>query len=164
MEFLGVLSIVWLVGLLAALLLSERVIRPRALRWSWILAWACAVLFLAHDLIADRCGVRLSPLFLALGVFAGLLALMISLWPVRWPGRPSRQQRKGPSKQIVEAMKRLERSGGPTVAAGGGLGVAAAIVARRSVRAYQDREVESEKLLAVLDAARLAPSGKNRQP
>jgi len=39
-----------------------------------------------------------------------------------------------------------------------------AIRSRYSVRAYQDRPVEQDKLLAVLEAARLAPSGSNRQP
>ncbi len=39
-----------------------------------------------------------------------------------------------------------------------------AIANRYSVRAYQDRPVEDEKLRAVLEAARLAPSGSNRQP
>ncbi len=35
---------------------------------------------------------------------------------------------------------------------------------RYSVRAYQDRPVEQEKLDRILEAARLAPSGSNRQP
>ena len=39
-----------------------------------------------------------------------------------------------------------------------------AIRKRYAVRSYQDRPVEEEKLLAVLEAARLAPSGSNRQP
>ncbi len=34
---------------------------------------------------------------------------------------------------------------------------------RYSVRAYLDKEVEEEKLLAVLEAGRLAPSARNRQ-
>lgn len=38
-----------------------------------------------------------------------------------------------------------------------------AIRQRRSIRAYQDRPVEEEKLGAVLEAARLAPSASNRQ-
>lgn len=38
-----------------------------------------------------------------------------------------------------------------------------AIRTRRSNRAYQDRPVEEEKLLQVLEAARLAPSAGNRQ-
>ena len=38
-----------------------------------------------------------------------------------------------------------------------------AIDSRRSVRSYLDKEVEEEKLLAVLEAGRLAPSAKNRQ-
>jgi len=41
--------------------------------------------------------------------------------------------------------------------------VSAAIAGRRSVRAYLDAEVEEEKLMKVLDAARLAPSASNRQ-
>ena len=39
-----------------------------------------------------------------------------------------------------------------------------AIRKRYSVRAYQDRPVEQETLERVLEAARLAPSGSNRQP
>lgn len=35
---------------------------------------------------------------------------------------------------------------------------------RYSVRAYQDRPVEEEKLQEVLEAARLAPTAANRQP
>lgn len=38
-----------------------------------------------------------------------------------------------------------------------------AIKKRRSVRKYQDRDVEEEKLKRVLEAARLAPSARNRQ-
>ena len=38
-----------------------------------------------------------------------------------------------------------------------------AIRSRRSVRAYRDAGVEEAKLQAVLEAARLAPSAKNRQ-
>jgi nitroreductase len=38
-----------------------------------------------------------------------------------------------------------------------------AIKARRSIRAYQDRLVEEEKLLRVLEAGRLAPSARNLQ-
>ncbi|HEY3397975.1 MAG TPA: nitroreductase family protein [Armatimonadota bacterium] len=41
--------------------------------------------------------------------------------------------------------------------------VAEAIQARYSVRAYQDRPVEDDKLQRVLEAARLAPSAGNRQ-
>lgn len=37
------------------------------------------------------------------------------------------------------------------------------IRSRRSVRSYQDRQVEEEKLERVLEAARLAPSAGNRQ-
>lgn len=39
-----------------------------------------------------------------------------------------------------------------------------AIRQRYSVRSYQDRAIEEDKLHAVLEAARLAPSGSNRQP
>ena len=39
-----------------------------------------------------------------------------------------------------------------------------AIKARYSVRAYQDRDVEQEKIDRIMDAARLAPSASNRQP
>ncbi len=42
--------------------------------------------------------------------------------------------------------------------------VLAAIAARRSIRRFQARPVEPEKLRAVLDAARLAPSAANAQP
>jgi nitroreductase len=38
-----------------------------------------------------------------------------------------------------------------------------AIKTRKSVRAYLDRPIEDEKLNAVLEAARLAPSASNRQ-
>ncbi len=38
-----------------------------------------------------------------------------------------------------------------------------AIKKRRSVRKYQNRDVEEEKLKRVLEAARLAPSARNRQ-
>ena len=38
-----------------------------------------------------------------------------------------------------------------------------AVRARRSIRNFQDRPVEEEKLLAVLEAGRLAPSAKNMQ-
>jgi nitroreductase len=39
-----------------------------------------------------------------------------------------------------------------------------AIRTRRSIRAYSDKEIPAEVLRRVLDAARLAPSGNNRQP
>ena len=39
-----------------------------------------------------------------------------------------------------------------------------AINARQSVRAYQDKPVPQEVLNRILEAARLAPSGNNRQP
>ena len=35
---------------------------------------------------------------------------------------------------------------------------------RRSIRSFKDAEVEEAKVLKILDAARLAPSAKNRQP
>jgi len=38
-----------------------------------------------------------------------------------------------------------------------------AISKRRSIRKYQDRDVEEDKLLRILEAARLAPSARNRQ-
>jgi nitroreductase len=38
-----------------------------------------------------------------------------------------------------------------------------AIKLRRSIRAYQDKPIEEEKLQRVLEAGRLAPSAKNRQ-
>jgi nitroreductase len=41
--------------------------------------------------------------------------------------------------------------------------VSDAIATRQSVREYQDRAVEPEKLQRVLEAARLAPSASNRQ-
>ena len=41
--------------------------------------------------------------------------------------------------------------------------VSQAIQLRRSVRAYQDKKIEKEKLNKVLEAARLAPSANNRQ-
>ena len=43
------------------------------------------------------------------------------------------------------------------------MNVMEAIRQRRSIRAYQDKPVEEEKLQAVLEAARLAPSASNRQ-
>ncbi len=35
---------------------------------------------------------------------------------------------------------------------------------RYSVRSFQDKKIESEKLKAILEAARIAPTAKNRQP
>nr|WP_314463150.1 nitroreductase family protein [uncultured Clostridium sp.] len=35
---------------------------------------------------------------------------------------------------------------------------------RRSVRRYQNKEVEKEKVIQILESARLAPSGSNTQP
>ncbi|MCK5641759.1 MAG: nitroreductase family protein [Gammaproteobacteria bacterium] len=43
------------------------------------------------------------------------------------------------------------------------MNVSEAIKLRRSVRSYQEKEVEKEKLNKVLEAARLAPSASNRQ-
>ena len=43
------------------------------------------------------------------------------------------------------------------------MNVIEAIKTRRSVRSYQDKPVEPEKLQQVLEAARLAPSASNRQ-
>jgi nitroreductase len=39
-----------------------------------------------------------------------------------------------------------------------------AILNRRSIRKFKDLPVEAEKIAALLEAARLAPSGSNRQP
>jgi len=39
-----------------------------------------------------------------------------------------------------------------------------AIRKRQSVRGYEDKPIPEEKLINVLEAARLAPSGSNRQP
>ena len=39
-----------------------------------------------------------------------------------------------------------------------------AIKQRQSIRAYQDRAVEGEKITRILDTARHAPSGVNTQP
>ena len=39
-----------------------------------------------------------------------------------------------------------------------------AISDRRSIRKYSDREVSLEVINEILDAARVAPSGKNNQP
>lgn len=39
-----------------------------------------------------------------------------------------------------------------------------AIYDRRSIRKYQDREVPAEYIEQLIDAARMAPSAKNRQP
>lgn len=38
------------------------------------------------------------------------------------------------------------------------------IESRRSIRKYADKPVEDEKLMALLESARLAPSGSNTQP
>jgi len=42
-------------------------------------------------------------------------------------------------------------------------GIIPAIIKRRSIRAYKDTPVEEEKVLRLLEAARLAPSAKNFQ-
>ena len=42
--------------------------------------------------------------------------------------------------------------------------VSEAIASRRSIRKYQRRAVEPARLLALVEAARLAPSGSNTQP
>ena len=39
-----------------------------------------------------------------------------------------------------------------------------AVKTRRSIRAYQAKEVENEKLMTILNAARLSPSANNNQP
>ncbi len=46
----------------------------------------------------------------------------------------------------------------------GGISVFEAIKSRRSIRRYEPKPVPKEKLLAILEAARLAPSAGNRQP
>lgn len=46
---------------------------------------------------------------------------------------------------------------------GASMTVIDAISTRRSVRKYEDRPVEEEKLLSVLEAGRLSPSAKNQQ-
>lgn len=43
------------------------------------------------------------------------------------------------------------------------MNVLSAIEGRRSIRKYKDKLVEDEKLLSILEAARLAPSAKNEQ-
>ncbi len=42
--------------------------------------------------------------------------------------------------------------------------ISQAIHARRSIRLYQNKPVEEQKLYQLIDAARMAPSAKNRQP
>ncbi|MEM3404099.1 MAG: nitroreductase family protein [Nitrososphaeria archaeon] len=44
------------------------------------------------------------------------------------------------------------------------MGVFEAIVRRRSVRSYTDREIPKDVLIKLLEAARLAPSARNSQP
>lgn len=66
----------------------------------------------------------------------------ISFWPPRIEGKPLRLA---------------------APAAGASLSVTDAIKTRKSVRGYADRPVEDEKLNAILEAARLAPSASNRQ-
>lgn len=39
-----------------------------------------------------------------------------------------------------------------------------AIKHRRSIRKFENKPIEDEKLNKILEAARLAPSGNNRQP
>ena len=43
------------------------------------------------------------------------------------------------------------------------MSVLSAIQGRRSIRKYSDKPIEEEKLLKVLEAARLSPSAKNQQ-
>ena len=38
------------------------------------------------------------------------------------------------------------------------------IYKRRSIRKYQDKQVEKELIKEIIDAGRMAPSAKNRQP
>jgi nitroreductase len=42
--------------------------------------------------------------------------------------------------------------------------VLSAILKRRSIRKYKAKDIPHQQLLEILDAARLAPSGANRQP
>jgi nitroreductase len=42
--------------------------------------------------------------------------------------------------------------------------VSSAIQQRRSIRKYKAKEIPHDQLMEILDAARLAPSGANRQP
>jgi nitroreductase len=44
------------------------------------------------------------------------------------------------------------------------LDVTTAIQKRRSIRKYKDKEIPKELLMQILESARLAPSGANRQP
>jgi len=44
------------------------------------------------------------------------------------------------------------------------MSVSSAIQARRSIRKYKNKEIPHEQLAQILEAARLAPSGANRQP
>jgi nitroreductase len=75
-----------------------------------------------------------------------------------------------------DTLKRLEEGSAERVSAYGraaataavgdkesSMNVNEAIAARQSVREYEDREVEPDKLLRVLEATRLAPSASNRQ-
>ncbi len=65
----------------------------------------------------------------------------VSFWPPRIEGRPVRRPQREPA-----AMAVME-----------------AIRTRKSVRRYADQPVDAEKLNAVLEAGRLAPSASNRQ-
>jgi nitroreductase len=47
---------------------------------------------------------------------------------------------------------------------GGNMSILDVIRARRSVRAYQNKPIPEDVFLRVMEAARLAPSGKNTQP
>jgi nitroreductase len=78
-------------------------------------------------------------------VLAFLLAVLqgraVSLWPPRIEGKPIRLHgNEGSSMGVMEAIR-----------------------TRKSVRAYLDRPVETEKLERILEAGRLAPSASNRQ-
>ncbi|PIE65564.1 MAG: nitroreductase [Desulfobacterales bacterium] len=44
------------------------------------------------------------------------------------------------------------------------MNISEALTSRKSVRAFQDRDVEKEKIVKLLEAARYAPSGTNAQP
>jgi nitroreductase len=59
--------------------------------------------------------------------------------------------------------KREEISSSITLIRSGKMNVFDAIKQRRSIRSYQDKHIEEDKLLRVLEAGRLAPSAKNLQ-
>jgi nitroreductase len=80
-------------------------------------------------------------ILIVLLIGGGIQGRAISLWPPRMEGRP---------------LKNARKQAGTT-------GVLDAIRKRKSVRAFQDKLVEEEKLNLILEAVRLAPSASNRQ-